>query len=93
MQSFRLCFAPRMPPRTVSSRWCLRKSMWLRRITSAGFDALRAGIGRLDHRPRRCGRRRHQSMRRPHGDQARQSAIAIAASAHRTVYSPRPIWM
>jgi pyruvate/2-oxoglutarate dehydrogenase complex dihydrolipoamide acyltransferase (E2) component len=32
MQPFRLNFAPRMPPCTVSSRWCFSISMWLRRM-------------------------------------------------------------
>src|SRR5665647_2885826 len=32
MQAFRLCCPVRTPPRKVSSRWCLSKSMWLRRM-------------------------------------------------------------
>src|SRR5574337_219112 len=44
MQPSRLNLAPRMPPCTVSSRWCLRNTMWSRRISAGSATQCVPGL-------------------------------------------------
>ena len=87
--SARLCFVVRTPLRTVSSRWCFRNSMWMRRMSFGSSTHLAAASRACVSAPRpprfsdeRAGGRAAQQESatqhgRPRGMSRRMSPAAI----------------